>query len=77
MKWINVNDKMPIRGERVLMCVNGVSVFEGYTNKYDEWKRNGNHIKFCFGDYGIVTHWMPMPKFPTEREDKNDDKELR
>lgn len=77
MGWINVNDKLPEKNEKVLLyatycCMRTSSgkinpqIYIGYM-EHDE----------CFiidYDYDIavnITHWMPLPKFPIT-EDKNE-----
>lgn len=60
MKWIDVNMKMPPKGERVLFCVSGGFVGEGYTDYDNVWHRmTGYRIDEVLGR---VVAWMPMPE---------------
>jgi len=62
-EWIDVNDRLPERAERVLVAVGYMHVCVGIRGTSDgEW----------YNDYfpGIAinpTHWMPLPKPPKEQ----------
>ena len=60
MKWISVRDRVPKDGEEVLVCTrsqNGVrNIDKGY------WRID----RFIHRGKREVTHWMPLPEFPTE-----------
>ena len=59
MDWINVKDKLPEKGERVIFT-NGIFVGEGYLNVNGKWRR---YMDVPYNvDIFNVTHWMPMPK---------------
>lgn len=67
-KWINVEDRMPEKNQDVLVYRGshiGDMMFYTYIgnneweDEYGYWSRTD--------DEGI-THWMPLPKPPTEKE---------
>ena len=62
IRWIPVTERLPKPGERVLMVLNNVAVFEGYTNSAGQWFKDGNKVTFVFGESTEVTHWMPLPE---------------
>lgn len=62
-RWIPVSERLPERGERVLMRMDVKSVYEGYINQSGEWDRYGNCIGTIEEFFGCnVTHWMPLPQ---------------
>jgi hypothetical protein len=66
MQWINVNNRLPLKGERILFAVAGGFVGEGYLNENNKWVRYGSeyNIEAILGD---VVFWCEMPKCETER----------
>lgn len=61
MKWIKVSERLPESGERVLFTT-GSFVGEAYWDGKRNWVRYpalGQVEQFL----GVVTHWMPMPKY--------------
>lgn len=58
-KWISVEDRLPMCGERVLIT-EGSAVFEAYLSISHKWVRTG------IGWTESVTHWMPLPEPPEE-----------
>ena len=67
-EWINVEDRLPDRVERVL-CACWDYVIKIYWHKL-LWFENGNwwkSIKTYDANYNKhVTHWMPLPEPPKE-----------
>lgn len=61
-RWISVKDRLPIRGDRVLVT-NGGFVCEAYLSAADNWIRGGVLLLFM-----TPTHWMELPKPPKEDE---------
>lgn len=57
-EWINIKEKRPIPGERVLVS-NGGFVCESYVNEKGIFERCGAELFFL-----KPTHWMPMPEPP-------------
>ncbi|MCD7923677.1 MAG: DUF551 domain-containing protein [Bacteroides sp.] len=63
--WIRVEDRLPDEGQHVLFIIEWRGVHKGYFagsykgGKWETEERTYNTISF----YGIVTHWMPIPKF--------------
>ena len=61
-KWINVRDKCPDIGQKVLVyCKPDIEV-GGMLSDGGWWIQNVGVI----GD-GWITHWMPLPETPKER----------
>lgn len=60
-KWINVNERLPQKGECVLICEDS-SIEMAMYQQYD----NETWTPF-YGDHSIknVTHWMPLPPPPS------------
>lgn len=73
MNWINVNDKLPKDGERVLVWHNkyGEVTIQTYNEFYKCWDtEDGDDFDFNVdevygGDVKIVEYWMPLPEKPT------------
>ncbi len=61
-QWISVEDRLPEKGERVLIT-NGAFVCESFLANNDKWQRGGTDLFFM-----QPTHWQPMPEPPKERE---------
>ena len=65
MKWISVDDRLPTRGELVLVSSmdfltkkHGWFYLARYTKKTKTWSGEEGYI------FGHVTHWMPLPEPP-------------
>jgi hypothetical protein len=65
MKWIDVNDKLPIKGDRVLFALEGGFVGEGYLNSQNKWIRIGSEYDIE-KHLGKVVYWCEMPKCKIE-----------
>lgn len=63
-EWISVKDRLPEDGELVVTYsdlnkrVSSCECLKSYVTQY--------------GNYSKVTHWMPLPAPPTEKENKNE-----
>ena len=83
MKWISVKDKLPETHNTVLVCrvikVMDFS-FQTYdighidrTSGFDRWRLDSQQfspLPICpTADSGIITHWMPLPKFPKKENE--------
>lgn len=65
MEWVSVNDRLPEKGERVLICTNLPFVCEGYLGRENNrFVRNNTYI--VESSLGKVTHWQPLPEPPKE-----------
>ena len=62
-QWISIEDKLPEKGERVLIT-NGAFVCESFLANNDKWQRGGTDLFFM-----QPTHWQPMPEPPKEGEE--------
>jgi len=64
--WISVKDRLPEIGEWVL--INGPEVCQRIESPSASWKAeyawNTDHESFYYPE--DITHWMPLPKPPTE-----------
>lgn len=59
MNWIDVKDRLPEKGERVMICVSESGSYHvSHLNIYNEWK-----IAIGIKIVG-VTHWQPLPPLP-------------
>lgn len=66
-RWIPVTERLPAEGERVLAAVEGTWVGEAYRDMRDVWMRSyGTPWDASIGV--SVTHWMPLPDAPREKE---------
>lgn len=66
-RWIPVTERLPAEGERVLAAVEGAWVGEAYRDMRDVWMRSyGTPWDASIGV--SVTHWMPLPDAPREKE---------
>jgi len=80
MNWINIKDKLPEEDEDCI-CYDGNEVFSGwFKKKYPTWDHDG---ELSYGENGIclnetegsyisisdITHWMPLPPTPKEKDD--------
>ena len=72
MKWISVDDKLPLdsKFDWVLVCADGAMDCMGYSKKYGFFKPLicGNS---CV-EIELITHWMPLPEPPTGESDAVD-----
>lgn len=60
-KWINVKERLPKAGERVL-ATDGYFVGEFFLNRRGQWQLN-NYLFMAAFD---ILHWMPLPEPPNE-----------
>ena len=65
-KWISVNDRLPDDGESVLTCKNGKVDVQVYEKNRNGWIQ-GN----WFWSMATVTHWMPLPEYKGEHNEKH------
>jgi hypothetical protein len=72
--WISVNDKLPKKGERVLVvCTNYQNQMQEHVSICEFW---GDCHYVCgkvvrkplWSGHKNVTHWMPLPELPREGE---------
>jgi hypothetical protein len=67
-KWINVNDRMPIRNQGVLVhLTNGLitCAYRCVIKGIRSWQLYGPVQDICDLKQEQVTHWQPLPKSPT------------
>lgn len=65
MNWISVNKKLPNPGERVIMCIGGTFVGEGWLRENGkDWIRYDELLPVDEIFHSPVTHWMPLPTPP-------------
>ena len=72
-KWISVEERLPVYGEKVLVCDThedfvGIAVLQ--KGKYIWWSKKENYWRWNDMDmaFGEFTHWMPLPEPPTEAQ---------
>lgn len=67
MKWINANDKLPNKDERILMWIIFSDEFDNY-----EMMSCGSFGDIWYCDYStggfVVTHWAYLPDAPRGRK---------
>ncbi|AUR96621.1 protein of unknown function DUF551 [Vibrio phage 1.228.O._10N.261.49.C1] len=63
MKWINVKDELPSYGAAVLVCNQADQIF---TCMRPVIEHNMSLIDTDTVKHVRYTHWMPLPKPPTE-----------
>ena len=61
MTWIDINEKQPEQGMRVLVVI-GDFVCEARRGTGLTWYRDGKKLKTQI--MGPITHWMPFPSPP-------------
>ena len=59
--WIPCSERMPELGVEVLVMGGSIS----WLDKAYDW---GDGVSFCEDNYGIATHWMPLPDMPEVKE---------
>lgn len=66
MEWIKYPEVKPHDEQRVLVCIDGVDVFDGMT--YLECDDGGFFVDDDGNSFviGIITHWMVLPGPPEE-----------
>lgn len=72
-EWISVEDRLPKESTQVLvyipnMDMNVDDVVLYYARNNEWWDHNGWATTKYFG----ITHWMPLPTPPTEKENNNE-----
>lgn len=64
--WVSIEDRLPDKGEDVLVTIAGSDyVMEGFYRGRN-WQRKA-HVFHCYKDGNLwynITHWMPKPKAP-------------
>ena len=65
-EWVNVDEKLPEPGERVLATDCGF-VGEFYINERGQWQRYNVNCHALLMALDIL-YWMPLPKSPKEDE---------
>lgn len=68
-EWISVKDRLPERDTYVLVysetyLKTKIAIF--YYKKEDVWHYDSN--SYAYTEYYGITHWMPLPLPPTEKE---------
>lgn len=67
-KWISVKDRLPdgdeLKKYKVKMLVGSMTVEE--VESVMLGKKYSTGFRFMAGDLQRVTHWMPLPKPPTQ-----------
>lgn len=66
-QWIPVTERLPAPGERVLAATEGVFSGEAYLSCEGVWMRSYGVVWVSVVDVP-VTHWMPLPYKPEEKE---------
>lgn len=61
-KWIPVSERLPPLGESVIAVSEGFMPKEMWLDHNHEWHAADNSEEDC------VTHWMPMPEPPEEKQ---------
>lgn len=68
-EWINVKDKLPLDSRSILICSKDGGVGYGWYTALEGW-----YYCRCYDNEFIhisendITHWMPLPESPKERE---------
>ena len=70
MEWISVNDRLPVDGQMIAVCIDRLQI--GCVCRYCEYEEEKlpcliyGPLK-CLGfTWKDVTHWMTLPKPPKE-----------
>lgn len=78
MKWIKVEDKLPVNDENVLVYHSGdFHITVGYFNSHNVrsyiesdgsvfYTDDGWETEIPWAQKGPVTHWMPLPEKPKD-----------
>lgn len=66
-RWIPVTERLPAEGMRVLAATEGVFSGEAYLSCEGVWMRSYGVVWVSLVDMP-VTHWMPLPDAPREKE---------
>lgn len=65
MEWINIKDKKPNNGERIL-ATDGIKAKEGSWNSKYEYLE---HCNCCYHINKNITFWMSTKNYPKETSD--------
>lgn len=64
-KWISVKKSLPTPVQRVLLCIGGTFVGEGWLREnLKDWARYDELLTVEDIFHCPVTHWMPLPVPP-------------
>ena len=61
--WVSVEDGLPEKGERVIVCTDNWVVACCYINIHGEWKMAYDSSLF----HGKITHYQPLPNPPKQQ----------
>lgn len=67
MKWISIDNRLPLPGQAVLVALYSGIVTVAYRktiNGKKTWQLYGPIQDICDIDNDYITHWMPLPKSP-------------
>lgn len=64
-EWISVKDRLPDEDVRVLVYLDSD---RSYTKIDTDRRFEGKWVRWGYD----VTHWMPLPELPTEKENNNE-----
>tara|TARA_B000000557_G_C20811171_1_gene460204 strand:+ start:3716 stop:4036 length:321 start_codon:yes stop_codon:yes gene_type:complete len=70
VNWVNIEDKTPEEGKRLLYFFEGTGVWTGfYYGRNEEYPDSNNHVFGCEAGFltGDVTHWCYI-NYPEEGE---------
>lgn len=63
MNWINVKDRLPGIGERVLVDDAGYGIQIGWLTVTKKWQ-----LAYQMPTFGEINHWMPLPEQPQNEQ---------
>lgn len=78
MKWISVEDQLPTETETILVFIqknDGLTGQALISRLYNNIWTFDHYMGTTFRKDFTVTHWMPLPKSPTESQNKEEDPE--